>query len=315
MKLSKDAVLTDKQNIIEVQNLYKSFGDVKAVNNISFSVERGSFFAFLGLNGAGKSTTINILCSITKKDSGHVLIDGLDLDKNINKIKEKIGIVFQNSVLDRVLSVRENLNARAGLYNMSKKQIADRIEYLTEILDLKDLLKRRLGVLSGGQKRRVDIARALIHSPNILFLDEPTTGLDPKTRIMVYDILENLQKEKNLTIFLTTHYMEEAAQADNVVILDSGKISANGTPDALKNMYTTDYLRVISVKDENLEKIFKAEKKAFSYKSNSYFVEMKDSLNAIEFINYHDDIVKDFEILKGDMDDVFLNVTGKRLDI
>lgn len=314
--MSAEEIVAEKitENVIEVENLKKSFGDVLAVNNLNFSVKKGNLFAFLGLNGAGKSTTINILCSIIKKDSGTIKIDNLNLDKDANKIKRKIGIVFQNSVLDGNLNVRQNLFARASLYDMSKKQIQERINYLSKIFDLNDLLNRKFAVLSGGQKRRVDIARALIHSPEILFLDEPTTGLDPKTRVMVWKILEDLRKETNLTIFLTTHYMEEAVRADNVIILDNGIVAANGTPDQLKNRYTTDFVRVISAKDKTLENIFKASKKKFDYKNNSYYAEVENSLSALDFINANVEIIKDFEILKGDMDNVFLNVTGKKLE-
>lgn len=223
-------------NIIEVKNLVKNYKDVHAVNDISFTVEEGSFFAFLGINGAGKSTTINILCTVLEKTSGNVKIGGYDLDKEKNKIKELIGIVFQGSVLDKQLTVKENLESRASYYGLNKKEIAKRIESLTQTFDLSEILKRKYGTLSGGQRRRVDIARALINRPKLLFLDEPTTGLDPKTRLQVWEIIHNLRKETGLTVFLTTHYMEETVDCDNVVIIDSGKIVANDSPHNLKKI-------------------------------------------------------------------------------
>ena len=229
-------------NIIEVKNLVKNYKDVHAVNDISFTVEEGSFFAFLGINGAGKSTTINILCTVLEKTSGNVKIGGYDLDKEKNKIKELIGIVFQGSVLDKQLNVKENLESRASYYGLNKKEIAKRIESLTQTFDLSEILKRKYGTLSGGQRRRVDIARALINRPKLLFLDEPTTGLDPKTRLQVWEIIHNLRKETGLTVFLTTHYMEETVDCDNVVIIDSGKIVANDSPHNLKKDYSSNSL-------------------------------------------------------------------------
>lgn len=303
------------KDIIVAKNLSKSFGDIKAVDNISFNVKRGSLFAFLGLNGAGKSTTINILCSIIKKDQGQVMIDGYDLDKETKHIKDKIGIVFQGSVLDVKLTVYQNLVSRASLYRMSKKETLKRIEELTKLLDLKDLLHRTYGKLSGGQRRRIDIARALIHRPNILFLDEPTTGLDPNTRISVWEILETLMGQHDLTIFLTTHYMEEVIKADRVVVIDEGKIIANDTPDELKNTYTSDFIRIISEKNEALETLLKQQKMSYQYRRHAYHVRIDHPLKGLSFINEHKDLINDFEILKGHMDDVFLNITGKALEV
>ena len=302
-------------DIIVAKHLKKSFGDITAVNDISFNVKRGSLFAFLGLNGAGKSTTINILCSIINKDAGKVIIDGYDLDKDSKYIKEKIGIVFQGSVLDLKLTVYQNLVSRASLYPMSKKDILMRIEELTKLLDLKDLLHRTYGKLSGGQRRRIDIARALIHRPQILFLDEPTTGLDPNTRVAVWEILEKLMRQHDLTIFLTTHYMEEVVKADQVVILDEGKIIANDTPDNLKNAYTSDFIRIISVKNKAIDELLKDNRLNYQYRGHAYHVAIKTPLDALSFLNAHKTLINDFEILKGNMDDVFLNVTGKKLEV
>lgn len=302
-------------DIIVVKHLKKSFKDIKAIDDISFTVKRGSLFAFLGLNGAGKSTTINILCSILKKESGTVLIDGYDIDKDSRLIKDKIGIVFQGSVLDLKLTVYQNLMSRASLYRMSKKDAIKRISELTELLDLKDLLKRTYAKLSGGQRRKIDIARALIHRPKILFLDEPTTGLDPNTRVTVWEILERLMGQHDLTIFLTTHYMEEVVKADKVVIIDEGHIIASDNPDKLKNAYTSDFIRIISQGNKELEAVISSHDLSYQYRGHAYHIPIKNQMDAIEFILEHKDIITDFEILKGNMDDVFLNVTGKKLEV
>ena len=229
--------------IIEIENLEKSFKDVKAVNGVSFKVKQGELFAFLGVNGAGKSTTINVMSGVLKKDAGKVQICGYNVETDAEKIKSEIGIVFQNSVLDAKTSVYDNLKSRAALYGICGKKFKNRLDEITELLDLKEILKRPVCKLSGGQKRRIDIARALFHNPKLLILDEPTTGLDPKTRITVWNIIDRLRKENNLTVFLTTHYMEEAGTADYVVILDGGKKVAEGTPHTLKNEYASDYIK------------------------------------------------------------------------
>ena len=218
------------ENMIEIKNLYKQFGDIQAVNNLSFKVKKGELFAFLGVNGAGKSTTINIICGQLKKDKGEILITGKSLDENPTFFKNILGVVFQTSVLDKDLTVYDNLQSRASLYGIIGKDFQNRLNKLSEILSFKDLLKRPLGKLSGGQKRRIDIARALIHNPKILILDEPTTGLDPQTRTLLWDVINNLRKEEGLTVFLTTHYMEEAESlSDRVGIMDKGKLIAVGT--------------------------------------------------------------------------------------
>lgn len=301
-------------NIIEVKHLKKRFKQVEAVKDISFRVIQGELFAFLGLNGAGKSTTINILCSIIAKDSGEILIDGLNVDHDSEKIKSKIGIVFQKSVLDHELTVLQNLYSRASLYSMSRREADDKIQELTHILDLNAILKRPYGKLSGGQKRKVDIARALLHNPKILFLDEPTTGLDPTTRMTVWETLNNLKAKTDLTIFLTTHYMEEVAKADYVVIIDEGLISASGSPDELKSAYTSDILRLICEENSEIQKRLDDEKLTYFYRSGAYEINIKDAQSGVSLVQKHQDIFTDFEILKGNMDHVFLNVTGKKIE-
>ena len=296
-------------NIIEIKDLHKSFGEVKAVDGISFTVKEGELFAFLGQNGAGKSTTISIICGRLLKDSGKAYVNGNDIDGDITEIKRDIGVVFQSSVLDKQLSVYENLKSRAALYGIFGGELEARIDELDRLLDFKPLLKRTVGKLSGGQRRKIDIARALIHKPKILILDEPTTGLDPQTRSSVWKVVQTLQKEEKMTVFLTTHYMEEAADADNVIIIDRGSIVAEGTPHELKNRYTGDFITLYGVSEENVKTLncpYRAEKGAF-------IVTVKNTAFATELIIKHKAIFTDSEITKGDMDDVFLSVTGKEL--
>lgn len=296
-------------NIMEISHLYKSFGEVKAVQDLNFCVKKGELFAFLGVNGAGKSTTINIMCGELRKDSGSVRICGADLDREPDSIRRKLGVVFQGSVLDKDLSVRDNLRSRAALYGIHGKAFEKRLEELTELLDFAGLLKRPLGKLSGGQRRRIDIARALLHEPEILILDEPTTGLDPQTRTNLWQVIGRLRREQGLTVFLTTHYMEEAADADYVVIIDHGCIAAEGTPLTLKNTYTGDFITLYGITEEQVKTL------GASYESirDAYRVFVKDTAAATELILRYPEIFRDYEITKGKMDDVFLAVTGKKL--
>ena len=223
------------ENCIEIQHLQKSFGTVHAVNDLSLQVKQGELFAFLGINGAGKSTTISMLCGQLRQDAGSVRIQGKDTLEDMPQIRQSLGVVFQHSVLDKQLSVLDNLKTRAALYGITGRAFQKRLIELDELLELKLLLKRSVGKLSGGQRRRIDIARAIFHQPQLLILDEPTTGLDPQTRKSVWRVIGELRKKKHMTVFLTTHYMEEAADADHVVILDEGRILAEGTPLELKN--------------------------------------------------------------------------------
>ena len=223
-----------ESDMIKISHLNKSFGEVKAVNDLSFRVKKGELFAFLGVNGAGKSTTISILCGLLKKDSGTVQVNGIETDKAGAQTKRMLGVVFQDSVLDKPLTVKENLMSRAALYGITGNAFDKRLQELVEILDFDEFLNRSVGKLSGGQRRRIDIARALLHRPEILILDEPTTGLDPQTRQLIWNVIEKLQKTENMTVFLTTHYMEEAQSLCNrVALMDHGKLEEVSTPSAL----------------------------------------------------------------------------------
>ena len=297
------------ENIIEIKNLKKYFGEIKAVDDISFEVHKGSLFAFLGLNGAGKSTTINMICGVYQKDAGTIKVNGKDLEDDEFGAKALLGVVYQNSVLDKVLTVYENLENRASLYGIYGDAFSKRLEELSSLLDLDKILKRTYSKLSGGQRRRVDIARALIHKPEILILDEPTTGLDPQTRKMVWAVIDRLRKENKITVFLTTHYMEEAADADYVVILDQGKIVAEGTPIELKNKFTGDFITLYNSTEAKVKKL----KKGYEVLPDGFRVEVKNTAEATELILKHPEIFEDFEITKGKMDDVFLSATGKSI--
>ena len=300
---------TTMDTIIEIDHLSKSFGDIRAVQDLSFQVREGELFAFLGVNGAGKSTTINILCGQLAKYGGSVRICGADPDREADRVKRSLGVVFQNSVLDKSLSVRDNLESRAALYGITGKAFSRRLEELSGLLELDDLLKRTVGKLSGGQRRRIDIARALLHQPRILILDEPTTGLDPQTRKLLWDAVSRMRREKSMTVFLTTHYMEEAADADYVVILDSGRIAAQGTPLTLKNTYTGDFITLYGVTEEQVRGL------GHPYEAirDAYRVSVPDTAAATGLIVRNPEVFRDYEITKGRMDDVFLAVTGKKL--
>lgn len=294
-------------NSIEVSNLRKTYGHITAVNNISFSVEKGSFFAFIGPNGAGKSTTINILCTLISCDNGQIYLNSHPLGVEDDQIRKEIGIVFQNGVLDDLLTVKENLMIRGSMYGYSKEELNKRILSVAQITEIKAILNRKYGTLSGGQKRRADIARALLHEPKILFLDEPTTGLDPKTRQSIWHCILNMRKNLGTTIFLTTHYMEEALNCDKVVVINNGKIVESGTPAYLKEKYTKDILKIYT-QNANIEIYLRKNKLSFSKIPDGYSLYLNNVAQIVKIIN---DILTDidgFEVVKGNMDDAFLTI-------
>ncbi len=295
--------------VIEIEHLYKSYGEVKAVRDLSFSVRKGELFAFLGVNGAGKSTTISILCGQLKKDGGRVALNGKTLEENPDEIKRSLGVVFQNSVLDKALSVYDNLRFRAALYGVEGAAFTARLAEMDDYFALQEILRRPYGKLSGGQRRKVDLARALLHKPSILVLDEPTTGLDPQTRRTVWQVVEDLRQKEGLTVFLTTHYMEEAADADYVVVLDGGKIAAEGTPLQLKTAYAGDFISLYHCAEEDV----RALGKPYTPIREGYRVSVENTAQATALILANPTLFQDYEIVKGRMDDVFLSVTGKKL--
>lgn len=297
--------------IIEVKDLTKKYKEHTAVDGITFEVEEGELFAFLGENGAGKSTTINMLTTVLEKTSGRAIIAGHELGKDDDEIRKVNGIVFQNSVLDKKLSVKDNLLTRGSYYGLSKKEVLKRLEPFSERFEMKDIWDRKYEKLSGGQRRRVDIMRALINNPKILFLDEPTTGLDPKSRKLVWDYINYLRKEHRMTIFLTTHYMEETRDADHVVILDKGHIVSTGTPAELKSRYAHSKLVWYTPASDMAETVITKISNKFVYDADHYNIETDQNLT--EFIFEHREEIRDYEYIKGTMDDVFLNLTGKEL--
>ena len=297
------------KNIVEINALSKSFGEVRAVQDLSFCVREGELFAFLGVNGAGKSTTISIICGQLQKDGGSVRIDGMDPDLQAEAIKREIGVVFQKSVLDGALTVYDNLESRAALYGITGSAFKQRLAELAELLQFGDLLKRTVGKLSGGQRRRIDIARALLHHPKLLILDEPTTGLDPQTRRILWTVISDLRRRENMTVFLTTHYMEEAAEADFVVIIDGGRTVAEGTPLELKNKYSGDFITLYNVDEAAVQSL------GVPYEPlrDAYRLSVPHTAAATALILQHPALFGDYEITKGKMDDVFLAATGKKL--
>ena len=298
------------KKIIEISNLYKTFGNVVAVDDLSFGVRRGELFAFLGVNGAGKSTTIAILCGQLAKDAGRVIVNGIDMDNDPGAARSSLGVVFQNSVLDKPLSVRANLESRAALYGIVGETFEARLAELAQLLEFEDILDRPVGRLSGGQRRRIDIARALLHRPEILILDEPTTGLDPQTRKLLWGVIADLRREEGMTVFLTTHYMEEAAEADYVVILDSGHVAAEGTPHELKNAYTGDFITLYGASPADVAALGVD----FEEQGERIRIGVSDTAEATRLILRAPFLFEDYEITKGKMDDVFLAVTGKSLE-
>lgn len=299
--------------IIEVKNLSKSYGSIKAVKGISFYVEKGKLFAFLGPNGAGKSTTIDIICTFLKKDSGNIVIDGLELGKDDDEIRGRIGAVFQDGLLDNLLTVEENLMIRGGLYKNKKEDLKAAVDEIAEIMGITEILKRPYGKLSGGQRRRCDIARALINKPQILFLDEPTTGLDPQTRKSVWETIQRLQKSNNMTLFLTTHYMEEAAEADYVIIIDEGQIAAKGTPAFLRETYAKDKLSLMCRDVKAVSGLLAQKNIENVIISDCVCVELKETMEALQIVQDVKEYITGFEVTAGTMDDAFIGITGKEI--
>ena len=298
-------------NIIEVHSLAKSFGSIHAVKGIDFSVEKGTLFAFLGINGAGKSTTIDMLCTLLKPDGGSAAIDGHILGAEDDRIRNSIGVVFQEGVLDNLLTVKENLELRGRFYGLYGKSLKEAVRKATAAAGAVEFLNRPYGKLSGGQRRRADIARALVHTPKILFLDEPTTGLDPQTRKNVWHTVRNLQREEQMTVFLTTHYMEEAAQADYITIMGQGGILAGGTPVELKQKYSSDVLKIKPRDKVYLARLLEEKGIAYADEGEVFTIELNSTLEAIDRVEPFRNLISNLEVMNGTMDDVFINVAGE----
>lgn len=293
-------------NLINIQGLTKKYQQKEVVSSLDLKVEKGSLFAFLGPNGAGKSTTINMISTAIKPTSGSIFVDGLEVGKENSKIRQKIGIVFQDNVLDGLLTVEENLLFWGKIYSLSKNELNKQLDFLENLLHLTDILKQRFGTLSGGQKRRAEIARAIIHRPLLLILDEPTTGLDPKTRVQVWQTITYLREKLGMTVFLTTHYMEEAAEADKIAVINHGELIALGTPNQLRNKYSRDSLNLYKTSLEDLK--IECEKRKLGYTEGIDFIriQVRDTDEALHLLNELNNLYQSFEVRKGNLDDVFL---------
>lgn len=301
------------KKIISINSLTKKYGDLTAVDNISFDVSNGSFFAFLGPNGAGKSTTINILCSLLTLNSGTVEIDGFNVVENPKAVRDRIGVVFQDSFLDKLLTVRENLESRAAFYGLRGKDFKTKLKSISVDTGIEDFLDRKYGTLSGGQRRRADIARALVNTPKLLFLDEPTTGLDPQTRKSVWKTIKRLQEDNGVTVFLTTHYMEEAAKADQVAIIDNGQIVAEGTPTELKVKYSSDLLKIVPKNSNDFKNYLESKNIEYIVDGTLFTIDVTDSKHALLLLKECEELIDNFEVVRGNMDDVFLRITGHKI--
>ncbi len=299
------------EKIIEVKGLKKSYKDVKAVQGIDFYVEAGALFAFLGPNGAGKSTTIDMICTLLKPDEGEVTVNGFTLAKDDDKIRKSIGVVFQDSILDDRLTVRENLITRGSLYGIGGARLKQAVMKAVEVAEVQSFLDRPYGKLSGGQRRRADIARALVNTPKILFLDEPTTGLDPQTRQSVWNTIRSLQRQEGMTVFLTTHYMEEAASADYVAVIDKGIITAKGTPAELKERFSSDHLKMEPCDGKSLLKYLDSHNISYQTQGTMVHIPLKRTLDAMPILKDTEQWISIFEVVSGSMDDAFIAITGK----
>ena len=302
------------QTVLSIENLVKRYAgsNVNAVDDISFDVLAGELFCLLGVNGAGKSTTINIICTLIGKTSGNVTLNGLTLGRNDNEIRRSIGVVFQGNVLDGVLTAEENILSRAAFYGLDGAGAKKRLAYLAGRLSMTGFLGRRYDRLSGGQRRKCDIARALLAEPKILFLDEPTTGLDPQSRIELWETIEDIRKTDKMTVFLTTHYMEETDNAGRVAIIDGGRVLCIDTPQRLKTEYSSDTLRLVVKSGLNAE--LEQCLKDFELVADTYIVKMKNGLEAIDLLPRVKPYLDSFEMEKGNMDSVFLNVVGRKAE-
>lgn len=300
-------------SIIKVNNFTKKYGDFTAVKDVSFKVKKGSIFSFLGPNGAGKSTTINTLCTIFDKTNGELEINGFDVSKQKDEVRKSIGVVFQDPTLDGKMTIEENIYMHCMFYGVPKKEIEERIVFTLTLVDLLEYRKKVVNALSGGMKRRVEIARALSHNPEVLFLDEPTTGLDPQTRAVIWEYMLKLQKEKNITIFLTTHYMEEAEVSDQVAIMDHGQILAQGTPYELKKQYSKDIAYITIEQSVALETVLNEHHMHWILKRGYYRVEVQNINKFMQILFDFQSQITDLEIKKGTLNDVFLEITGRSI--
>ncbi len=302
-------------HVIKVENLVKRFGELVAVDNISFNVARGEIFGFLGPNGAGKTTTINILCTLSKPTSGQALIDGFDVARQQSQVRQSIGLVFQDPSLDEQLSALQNLRFHAMVYHVPASVRQQRMEQVLKMMELWDERNNQVRTYSGGMKRRLELARGLLHYPKVLFLDEPTLGLDPQTRRRIWDYILELRQREGTTIFLTTHYMDEAEKADRIAIIDHGKLIVIDTPEKLKDAVGKD---IIFVKTDDDEKA--AEEISLRYRiqarhdSDGVTFEVESGEEFIPtFIKEFSTRIRSVSLRHPTLDDAFLKLTGREI--
>ncbi|EBH4202602.1 ABC transporter ATP-binding protein [Listeria monocytogenes] len=302
--------------MIKLTNVVKKFGKVEAVKGINLEVEKGSLFAFLGENGAGKSTTLSMICTESEPTSGEIFIADEKLTfKNRKSFRQKLGVVFQENVLDDLLTVRENLYNRASLYGKTKAEITERLALVSSIMGIEDILNRRFEKLSGGQKRRAEIARAIMHDPEILLLDEPTTGLDPKTRVSVWKIIDYLREELGMTVFLTTHYLEEAKDADQLAVIHKGKIIAQGTPANIRSRFSVDKIFFYDAKVAELQTIIAKINLPFKVTKETMRVDViNQDVEILAILNQTAGLYGSFEVIKGNLDDAFISMIKEESD-
>lgn len=294
--------------LIRVRDLQKSYGTIEAVKGISFSIQEGEFFSLLGPNGSGKTTTISMICTILSMDAGNVEIYGYCVGQEDKMIRKMLGVVFQNNRLDSVLTVRENLEIRGRLYGLSKATLKERVADLLAITGAANLIERKYGALSGGEKRKIDIARALIHSPKILLLDEPTTGLDPESRSKIWQMITNLRSEENVTILLTTHYLEETNESDHVVVLNEGRVQVAGKPSEIKDRYSHNFLIIHTNHKEELEVKLKRQNRPYKFQEDMFFIPLKNTKESIPIIHDCQELIESYEVKQGTMDDAFMSI-------
>jgi multidrug/hemolysin transport system ATP-binding protein len=299
------------KTIIKVTDLKKNYGPIEAVRGISFSINEGEFVSLLGPNGSGKTTTVSMMCTILSIDSGSVEIDGLTVGKNDEAIRRLLGVVFQNNRLDSILTVKENLTVRGRLYGLPNKILKDRIDHLLSVTGSSELINRKYGTLSGGEKRKVDIARALLHSPKILILDEPTTGLDPESRLKIWQMVTDLRKQENVTILLTTHYLEETNASDNIIVLKEGLIQIIGTPSEIKETYSQNILIIRPTNLDELQDRLKKQNISFEINNEAVIIPIQNTKDSIPIINLSQDLIESYEVKQGSMDEAFMSVLHK----
>lgn len=299
-------------NAITVRDLRKSYGNLEAVKGISFDVPEGSFFAFLGPNGAGKSTTISIICSLLGFDSGVVEI----FDKPVSdpSVKADIGVVFQDPMMDGKLTVRENLELRGGMYGLSRDALPSSVDRAISVSDSSEFADRPYSKLSGGQRRRADIARALVHRPRLLLLDEPTSGLDPQTRRHIWETVTRLNREEGMTVLLTTHYMEEAAGADDVVIINHGEIVAHGSPATLRERYCSDRMVVVPTDMDVVRGILDSSGISYTVRADTIEIPLTRTIDAVPLVERLNGLMESLEVRNGTLDDAFIRITGEEME-